>query len=392
MLPEQVANITLRRILFLAIGLVISVGALYFAFQGFNLGDVWDAMARVRWPFFLLMLVPYVVTFLTKVWRWQALFYPDEERAPFRILFPSADDLLRASAVPAGRGGAGRGSQRRTGLPPARVFSTIFVEKVLDVLVLLLLLGVSLPFVELPDTSGRGSLILLGVGAVGLVAVMLFFVFRPDLARALVSLLSRPLPERFGSRLLAVTDHVLEGLVPLSHGSVAARVGFWSLATWLVNMLTVYLEMLAFNITVTPAAAVVLVVATNLSMVVPAAPGYVGTFEAAVVGVLVALGQPLDTSQAFAIIYHFVGLIPVAAIGVVAALQQGVRFFGTDEGRPATDEGRRTKDEGRVTTDDGRRTIDGGQSTTDNRQPTTINSLPSTINQQPTTIDHRELP
>jgi hypothetical protein len=136
-------------------------------------------------------------------------------------------------------------------------------------------------------------------------------------------------------------------------------------------MLTVYLEMLAFNITVTPAAAVVLVVATNLSMVVPAAPGYVGTFEAAVVGVLVALGQPLDTSQAFAIIYHFVGLIPVAAIGVVAALQQGVRFFGTDEGQ-------RTADEGRPTTDDRRRTIDGGQPTTDNRQPTTI--------------DHRESP
>ena len=65
---------TLRRILFLAIGLVISVGALYFAFQGFDLGDVWDAMGRVRLPFFLLMIVPYVLTFLTKVGRWQTLF------------------------------------------------------------------------------------------------------------------------------------------------------------------------------------------------------------------------------------------------------------------------------------------------------------------------------
>ena len=31
-------------------------------------------------------------------------------------------------------------------------------------------------------------------------------------------------------------------------------------------------------------------------------------------------------SQAFAIIYHFVGLVPVAVIGVIAALQQGINF------------------------------------------------------------------
>jgi uncharacterized protein (TIRG00374 family) len=379
----------LRRVLFLVIGLVISVGALYFAFKGFNMGDVWDALSRVRWPFFLLMLVPYVVTFLAKVWRWQALFYPDEERAPFRILFPSL--MISYVPLPFRLGEVARGAVAsvRTGLPPARVYSTIFVEKVLDVLVLLLLLGVSLPFVELPDTSGRSSLILLGTGVVVLVALTLFFVFRPDLARNVVRLLSRPLPERYSSRLLAVTDHVLEGVVPLAHGSVAARVVFWSLATWLVNMLTVYLEMLAFNIEVTPAAAVVLVVATNLSMVVPAAPGYVGTFEAAVVGVLVALGQPLDTSQAFAIIYHFVGLIPVAAIGVVAALQQGVRFFGTD--------GAGTKGEGIPATGD---RADLAISSTGNRQPPPGDPQPSTINPQLTTagsnpkpkINNRESP
>jgi uncharacterized protein (TIRG00374 family) len=363
---------------------VISVGALYFAFQGFNLGDVWDALAHVRWPYFLLMLVPYVITFLAKVWRWQALFYPDEQRAPFRILFPSL--MISYVPLPFRLGEVARGAVAsvRTGLPPARVYSTIFVEKVLDVLALLLLLGISLPFVELPASTGRGSLILVGSGVVVLVAVMLFFVFRPDLARALVMLLSRPLPARFGSSLLSVTDHVLEGLVPLAHGPVAARVAFWSLVTWLVNMVTVYLEMLAFNIDVTPAAAVVLVVATNLSMVVPAAPGYVGTFEAAVVGVLVALGQPLDTSQAFAIIYHFVGLIPVAAIGVVAAVQQGVRFLAP----PVGDEVPTTDD--RPPTTDDRAPVDAmatgdEQTTTDNRQLTTAG-----IKNQEPNINNRE--
>jgi glycosyltransferase 2 family protein len=317
----------LRRILFLAIGLVISVGALYFAFQGFDLGGVWDAMGRVRLPFFLLMLVPYVLTFLTKVWRWQTLFYPDQKRAPFRVLFPTL--MLSYVPLPFRLGEVARGvaASARTGVPIARVFSTIFVEKVLDVLTLLLLLGVSLPFVELSgDTSNRGSLILVGVVVLLLVAAMIFFVLRPDVARSLVQLLSRPFPERVGKRLLEVADNVLDGLAPLADPSIALRVGLWSLATWLVNSVTVYLELLAFNMAVTPAAAVLLVVGTNLSMAVPAAPGYIGTFEVAVVGVLVALGQPVESSQAFAIIYHFVGLVPVAVIGVIAALQQGINF------------------------------------------------------------------
>ena len=63
--------------------------------------------------------------------------------------------------------------------------------------------------------------------------------------------------------------------------------------------------------------------------------------------VLTALGQPLVASQTFAIIYHFVGLVPVAILGVIGAVQQGINFASlkgggeptaTDDRRPNTDE------------------------------------------------------
>jgi uncharacterized protein (TIRG00374 family) len=125
----------------------------------------------------------------------------------------------------------------------------------------------------------------------------------------------------------------------------------WSILTWTINIVTVYLMLMAFNVDVTPMVAAVLVVITNLSMAVPSAPGYVGTFEAAVVLVLTTLGQPLDTSQAFAIIYHFVGLVPVALLGVVAAFQQGINFAALrPDGEPQTVEGGRTVAEPRPVT------------------------------------------
>lgn len=316
----------MKRILFLIIGVLISVVSLYLAFQGFNLGDVWDSLLRVRPVFFLLMLVPYVLTFLTKVWRWRVMFHPDEERTTFGILFSAL--MLSYIPLPFRTGEVARGvvASARTKLPPARVFSTILLEKVLDVLTLFVLLGVGLPFVDLPNDSGRGSLALVGVVVLIGVIVLLGLILKPDVARSLARFVGDRFPERIGSRIVSASDHALEGLAPLGKPRIALKLGLWSLGTWLINAVTVYFMLLAFNIEVTPVVAAVLIVGTNLSMAVPAAPGYVGTFEAAVVGVLVALGQPKDVSQSFAIIYHFVGLVPVALIGVIAAIQQGVNF------------------------------------------------------------------
>jgi len=133
----------------------------------------------------------------------------------------------------------------------------------------------------------------------------------------------------FGNLLIAAMMNItgdFEEAVRQTSRVLAIRGRVLPSSTWLINAVTVYFMLLAFNIEVTPVVAAVLIVGTNLSMAVPAAPGYVGTFEAAVVGVLVALGQPKDVSQSFAIIYHFVGLVPVALIGVIAAIQQGVNF------------------------------------------------------------------
>ncbi|HEX9988074.1 MAG TPA: lysylphosphatidylglycerol synthase transmembrane domain-containing protein [Chloroflexia bacterium] len=328
------------RIIFLVLGLIVSVVSLYFAFRGFDLGGVWDAMLNMRVEFFLLMVVPYVLTFMTKVWRWRVMFHPDEKRVPVGLLTSS----LMISYIPlpfrAGEVARGMIASTRSGIPAPRVFSTIVVEKVLDVLTLLLFLGISLPFVGLPGNL-QGSAIVLGVLVLVMAVFLVALVLRPELARRLVRLVAGRLPARLGPRIETAAEQVLQGLAPLSNPSIAARLGLWSLATWSINSVTVYLMLLAFNIEVTPMAAMVLVVVTNLSMAVPSAPGYLGPFEAAVVAVLTILGQPTNVAQTFAIVYHFIGLVPVATLGVIAAIQQGVGMaaFRGKPDEPATDGG-----------------------------------------------------
>jgi glycosyltransferase 2 family protein len=320
-----------KRLIFLLAGLVISLVSLYYALLGFKLNDVWDAMGRMQMGFFLLMIVPYVLTFMTKVWRWKVLLHSDDKRVTTGLLFSA----LMISYIPfpfrAGEVARAVVVNAKTGIPAARVFSTILVEKVLDVLTLLLMLGLALPFISLPKelqgpATGLGLFFLAGALA------LLVLVLRPDLARKLVAVVARRLPARLGPRIEVITEHALEGLAPMSDPRVASRAALWSLATWSINAVTIYFLMSAFNVVTSPLAAVMVVVATNLGMAIPSAPGYIGTFELAVVLTLGVLNIPGGTAKTFALVYHFIALVPVATIGVIAALQQGVGLAALSSG------------------------------------------------------------
>lgn len=321
--------------MFLIVGLLISLASLYFAFQGFDLGGVWAAMSKMQFLWFALLIVPFILTFMTKVWRWRVMFHPDGARVSNGLLFSAL--MISYIPLPFRAGEIARGviTSARSGIPAPRVFSTIVLEKVLDVLTLLLLLGVSLPFVEVPGNL-QGPAISLGVGIVLVTLLLLLLVLKPNVARAIARLAAARLPARFGTRIATATDQALLGFAPMSDPSVALRIILWSLATWAVNVVTVYPLLRAFNIEVSPMAAAVLVVVTNLSMAVPAAPGSLGTFELAVITVLQALGQPKELSQSFAILYHFIGLAPVAILGIVAVIQQGISFGALRSGKIET--------------------------------------------------------
>jgi len=284
---------------------------------------VWDALGKMQVGFFLLMIVPYVLTFMTKVWRWRVLLHPDGDRLSTGLLF--AGVMMAYIPLPFRAGEVGRVVvvSAKSGIPAPRVVSTILVEKVLDVLTLLLMLGIALPFVGLP-AEFQGSATALSAGFLVITLALLALVLKPDIARKLVWMVGDRLPASIGPRIEEATDHALQGLAPISNPGIAAKLGLWSLATWTVNAFTIYFLMSAFNVATTPMAAVTGMVVTNLAMAVPSAPGYVGPFEAAVVTVLKVLGTPQATAQTFALIYHFIALVPVATIGVIAAIQQGV--------------------------------------------------------------------
>ena len=69
----------------------------------------------------------------------------------------------------------------------------------------------------------------------------------------------------------------------------------------------------------------VLLIATTLSIIIPAAPGYFGTYHAATIFVLTSMyGIARIDSQAFAVLAHAVGFVPFVVIGAIFFIKSSV--------------------------------------------------------------------
>jgi len=64
----------------------------------------------------------------------------------------------------------------------------------------------------------------------------------------------------------------------------------------------------------------------SLSHILPATPGYVGSYEAFWAVIFFSLGVPENLLLATAVISHLVGLLPIIILGCISVVWLGVSF------------------------------------------------------------------
>jgi phosphatidyl-myo-inositol alpha-mannosyltransferase len=221
------------------------------------------------------------------------------------------------------------GSNRR--LIPL-VAGTVFSQTLINLLALAVLAGVT--FSSFPLLRGHPA----GVAAALVV---------PLLVCALViagpRLLTRG--QRLRSARLARAADLLGRLLTYARSGLtvfarpragAAAVGF-QLSAWALQWLACYMVLVALGLTnqagLVSAAAVLL--AVNVSAVLPATPSNVGVFQAACLVVLTAYGVAAGPALAYGILLQAVEVVTALALGVPALLREGLTW---QDIRPASEE------------------------------------------------------
>ncbi|HWB23695.1 MAG TPA: lysylphosphatidylglycerol synthase transmembrane domain-containing protein [Gaiellaceae bacterium] len=202
----------------------------------------------------------------------------------------------------------------------AAALGTAVSERVYDVVTLLVLFFVALPW--LPELTWLRRI---GVFA-GIVAI-LFIVLVAALARweeRPVSYVLARIPG-FSNRHEEVARDLVSGLVAMRTARIAIPALAMSFAAIGVITVSFWLVTLAFHLHVGLGAGLLAMVATNLAMVIPSSPAALGVFEAATVVALHPYGIDRSDALSYAVVLHALNSIPFILVGLVLLPHHGLR-------------------------------------------------------------------
>lgn len=213
----------------------------------------------------------------------------------------------------------------RVGKSKREVLASIVAERLLDVLALgLIFMLLAGAVVRSADVPARGLVFLAVLIVIGIGVAALALSAR---------LGARLLSERLHGTLATLTGPAKRLVSLHGLGLLAMSALIWSLEAG------VYVAVgQASGLDLGPIDALYVVALTNLFALVPAAPGYVGTFDAAVIFAIDALGAVGATAVSYLLLLRFVLFVPITIVGLVLLV---TRYGGLAVYRAARLEGMR---------------------------------------------------
>jgi len=316
-----------RRAVLLLVGLAASVFFTYIAVRDVDFDLFVESLRECNYAWLIPSLLLTVVAVVVRAWRWQFLFETNTR--------PPLPALTRALLVgqlfncilPARGGEIARVLvlHQETGTSRVEALATAVVERLYDVLALLLLLFLATPF--LPDLGWLRRAALFGVVLMVLVAIAVFVVdywgVRP--VRFVLRPLAR-LPRVTPEQVERGAANLIQGLGALHRPHLAIPSFALTLLSWLVLAASFWCVIAAFDVHLGYGAGLLLLVATTLALVIPSAPGGLGVFEAAGVVALGAYGVNDSTALSITVVLHALNTFPYIAAGWVVLHGHAVRL------------------------------------------------------------------
>jgi hypothetical protein len=317
------------------LGVAISVFFMILALRGLKLGELGAALQKANYIWLVPGVIIYFCAVWARAWRWVYLLrpvLPISTRELFPIvtigyagnnIFPArAGEILRAILM-----------KREYQVSISASLATIIVERVFDGVTMLAFVFLNLPeLARLTADSGFvgniQNLALWGAGAfIGALAVFLMAAMFPEISLRIITVLTRRwMPSRLRMKILDVSERFLSGLEALRTPGHVLMVFVTSVVIWLLETGKYWFLMHAFPFEVSFFALMLMNGIVNLATTIPSAPGYVGTFDAPGIAVLMAYHVPQAIATAYTLVLHIALWFPITALGLYYMTRKGIAW------------------------------------------------------------------
>jgi glycosyltransferase 2 family protein len=339
------------------LSLLVIAALLWWFFDDVSLRELWTEIRRARLPYVIAAIALSLAGFFFRILRWRYLLAP-MKWAGLRSLSAAVFVGWAVSAILPGRVGEVARAvllREREGVRASAAIGTIVIERLLDVLAVLILVAASLGFVpaaalgstqeSLMGAIRSGALIVFGA----LMAVTFFILIMHHVPAGVLAALRRwagRLPGPFGAAAWGMVEAFGAGLSGAVRGGAArsgpsparvrAAVLVNSAALWMLicGVHVMLLRAFAIDASVFNVPPLLFLITAGLAVPVPAA---LGSYHKAVqLGLTAMLGVSNETAAGYAVVSHAVTLGPPTLIGLAVLAREGLTLSTVASWRAAS--------------------------------------------------------
>ncbi len=287
---------------------------------------LWQALRLADYRLVSLTFLLTIIWLLVRAQVWRTLL---RNQATFSQVFWTVNEgYLLNNLLPFRLGEIGRAFilSRKAELSFLEVFSSIIIERVLDLAFAAGLLLFTLPLVVGADWAREAAIIASALVLGGFAALYLLARNR-SWAMEKFNLLSSKIPfiGKVGKDRVAA---FFDGLTILTEGRRFIIALLWLSLNWAIGILQYYVLLRAFFPEGELLWAVFTLGVLALGIAAPSSPGGLGVFELAVVGALSLFNLDPSTSLAYAITLHLNQFLVTGVLGAFGFLRDGVSLLG----------------------------------------------------------------
>ena len=315
----------------LFLGLLVSAFFLYLAFRQVDLQKLGEVLRNADIALLILAVLVMFVSHWFRAMRHRYLLEPVkhiENNSLFSalmigymgntILPAHLGEFLRAYVI--GKKGKISGSA---------TLATIVVERILDVLSLLIIMGFIIIVYPFPEAV-KVSAYLTFTFALAIMGFLALLKLKPKIPFRVVEMITKPFSNKIASKIFELLDSFREGIVALKDRKSYVIVFIVSIIIWVCYAGFFAIGFYAFDFVelynLPIGASFVVLVITTISILVPSSPGYIGTYHWLCMISLSLFAIPESPALGYAIVMHALSTIPIALVGMVFALKEGINI------------------------------------------------------------------
>jgi len=308
-------------------GIFFTALFLWLAFRHTNIDNIQQAFKDARlWPMVATLICLFFFYWIKAI-RWRLILSPSyklntSDLAPAMMAGAAGNNLL-----PAHMGELIRtfflGNQ--LGIPKSTVFATLVVERLFDIVTVLMLLSFAFLLSELNEQVYKAGGFLLCCTIV-IVVVAYLLTTRSETWVNFIHQRLTFLTSKTRNKFAEQITHLATGLKSVQSPHLYFPVLLCSLVTWLLMALCIYLSIVAFSITISPLHAFIILGLSVAGLMLPTSPGFFGTIEYCFVLGLTTANVDPNIAVSAAIYYHVPIWITVTLVGLLSIKTAGYSF------------------------------------------------------------------